>query len=220
MPAAITIDKTDLLSVEKSLAAIKAGAPDAIRFATNDSLNALKTAASREVRKKVTAKAAPVKKSLTLKKMFKSDLNANITCTGKPLALINFKHSVTAKGVKVQVKIPGATKLIRHSFIATVVGGKGGENEKEHKGIFWRKKNIRSASPKWPVGKKRKLPSPDKHSPLWPYQLHMTERFGPRVPDVFKQDAVMKPYLQEASDRYDDRLEYHTNRLLDKARAA
>jgi hypothetical protein len=31
---------------------------------------------------------------------------------------------------------------------------------------------------------------------------------------------VMTPFLQEASDRYDARLEYHTEWLLDKARAA
>jgi hypothetical protein len=217
VPAGVTIDKTDLLSVESSLKAIKSGAPDAIRFATNDSLSALKTASSREIRKRVTAKLTPVNKSLTIKKMFKTDMSANITCTGKPLPLINYKHTVTVKGVKAQVKIPGSTKLIRHSFIATVKAGTAG---KTHTGIFWRAKNIRSANPKWPVGKKRKLPSPDKHSALLPYQLKITERFGPRVPDVMKEDSVMGPILQEASDRYDNRLEYHTEQLLAKARAA
>ena len=212
MAAGITIDKTDLLSVENSMKAIKAGAPDAIRFATNDSLAALKTASSREVRKTVTAKATPVNKSLTIKKMFKSDLNANITCTGKPLPLINYKYSVTVKGVKVQVKIPGSLELIRHSFIAIM--------KSRHKGIFWRKKNIRSATPKWPVGKKRKLPSPVKGSSLEKYQNPITERYGPRIPDVLSNDKVMNPILQEASDRYDARLEYHTEWLLDKARAA
>ena len=70
MAAAITIDKTDLLSVENSMKAIKAGAPDAIRFATNKILGPIKTEASKEIRTRVTAKANTVKKTIAVKKMY------------------------------------------------------------------------------------------------------------------------------------------------------
>ena len=216
----ITIDRSDLLNVDASLEAIRRGAPDAIRFATNDSLSALRTASSREIRRKVTARAAPVRDSLVIKRMYSTDMTANITCTGKPLPLVNFRHTVRMRGVAVQVKIPGSLKLIPHSFKATVVGGVGGPNEAEHVGIFWRARNVRSENPKWPVGRRQTLPSPDRWSPLWPYQLPINQLFGPRVPDVFKEDDVMNPILEEASTRYDNRLEYHTQRLLDRAAAA
>ena len=211
MAAGITIDKTDLLSVENSMKAIKAGAPDAIRFATNDSMAALKTAASREIRNHVTAKAKYVNRDIAIKKMYPSDMTANVTSKGLPLPLVAYKHSKTMKGMKIQVLKQGVTKLVKHSFKARMKSG--------HEGIFWRQKR-EGGTGKWPVGKYKTLPPPVKGSSLRKYQLKITERFGPRVPDVLKQDKVMTQVLQEASDRYDARLEYHTERLLDKARAA
>lgn len=211
MAAGITIDKTDLLSVERSMGAIRKGAPDAIRFATNDSLSALKTAASREIRNHVTAKAKYVNRDITIKKMYVSDMSANVTAKGLPLPLVAYKHSKTMKGMKIQVLKKGIAKLVKHSFKATMKSG--------HEGIFWRQKR-EGGTGKWPAGKYKTLPSPQVGSSLRKYQLKITERYGPRVPDVLKQDEVLGPILQEASDRYDARLEYHTDRLLDKARAA
>ena len=211
MAAEITIDKTDLLSVDRSLDAIKKGAPDAIRFATNDSLSALKTAASREIRNHVTAKAKYVNRDISIKKMHVSDMSANVTAKGLPLPLVAYKHSKTMKGIKVQVLKQGVTKLVKHSFKAIMKSG--------HEGIFWRQKREGSTG-KWPIGKYKTLPSPVVGSSLRKYQLKIEERYGPRVPDVLKLDKVLGPILQEASDRYDDRLNYHTDRILDKARAA
>ena len=211
MPAGVTIDKTDLASLDRSLDAIKKGVPDAIRFATNDSMSALKTAASREIRNHVTAQAKYVNRDIAIKKMYPSDMTANVTAKGLPLPLVAYKHSKTMKGMKIQVLKQGVTKLVKHSFKARM--------KSTHEGIFWRQ-NREGGTGKWPVGKYKTLPSPRTGSPLRKYQLKITERYGPRVPDVLKQDKVMSQVLQEASDRYDARLEYHTNRLLDKARAA
>jgi hypothetical protein len=64
------------------------------------------------------------------------------------------------------------------------------------------------------VGKKIKLPSPTTGSKLREYQLKIHELFGPRVPDVFDDPEVLEPIYREASTRFDDRLEHHTQRLL------
>jgi hypothetical protein len=220
MAAGVTIDKTDLFSVEKSMEAIRKGVPDAIRFATNNALSGLKTDASKEIRKHVTAKAKYVDRDITIKKMYVSDLSAHIEAKGEPLPLVAYKHSQIMKGVKVQVKQEGSPKLVKHAFVATMKSG--------HKGIFWREKRQKGKySKRWPEGKYATAPpTPKKRTPYQiaigytTFQLPLTERYGPRVPDVFKQDAVMKPMLEKASDKFDERLEYHTDRLMDKARAA
>lgn len=220
MPAGVTIDKTDITSVKNSMAAIKAGAPDAIRFATNNVLAALKTAASKAIRAKVTAKAKAVNATLTIKKMFVSDMSANLTCTGEPVALVDYYHTKTVKGIKVMVEKNGTPKVVKHSFKATMNSG--------HTGIFWREDRRRGVgSKRFPIGKYAKPAPPTgfrsgemKSLGISTFQLPIHELWGPRIPDVMNDDDVMGPILQEASDRYDDRLKYHIDRLLDMARSA
>ena len=213
MPAAITIDKTDLLSVDRSLAAIKAGAPDAIRFATNNVLSSVKTASSKQIRQHVTAKATAVNKTLTVKKMFVNDMSANITCTGEPLPLISYRVSQVVRGVNVQVLVKGSKKLVEHAFIATMRSG--------HKGVFWRKDTRRGTSRRFPVGKRTKVPTGRKAGEqATTFQLPIHELYGPRVPDVLTKDAVMGPILLEAARYLEERLDYHVDRLLGKAKAA
>ena len=210
--ASVVIDKSDILSVNKTLAAIDTGAPTAIRLATNDTLVALKNESARQVGDRITAKITAIKKAFSVNKMTMKDLTADITCKGDPLPLVNFKHSVTMKGVKVQVFKPGSPTLVKHAFKARMKSG--------HLGIFWRKDRA-GGTGRWKVGKRMKLPTPlakGQWSPLREYQLPMEERHGPRVPDVFYDDKVMDPVLANASVRFDDRLEHHTQRLLDSAR--
>ena len=221
MPAGVTIDKTDLTSVNNSLIAIRAGVPDAIRFATNNVLGTTKTAIKDEIQKKVTAKTTPINKTLTVKKMFVSDMSANITCKGEPLPLIGYKYSKTVKGIKVQVlQNSGGTELIKHSFVAEMKSG--------HKGIFWRAERRKGiGSKRFPIGKYAKPAPPTgfrsgemKELGISTFQLPIHELWGPRIPDVMDDDDVMGPILENTSKNYDDRLKYHTDRLLDKARAA
>jgi hypothetical protein len=218
MAAGITIDKTDLLSVESSMKAIKAGAPDAIRFATNNTLSTTKTATSKEIRNHVTAKATAVNKTLTIKKMFKSDMSANITCTGKPLPLISYQVSQVVRGVNVKVLVSGSKKLVEHAFIATM--------KSSHKGVFWRTDTRRGTSKRFPVGKRTAIPPPRARSGyeiahgIGNFQLPIHELYGPRVPDVLTKESVMTPILLEAAQYLEKRLDYHIDQLLEKAKAA
>jgi hypothetical protein len=63
-----------------------------------------------------------------------------------------------------------------------------------------------------------KLPSVSVGGRLKKYQLPIHELYGPRIPDVFDDPEIIDPVLANASKRFDARLDYHTNRLLEKAR--
>jgi hypothetical protein len=141
--------------------------------------------------------------------MKKSDMTADITCLGKPLPLIEYSARSVVKGVSVQVFKKVTRTVVRHAFIATMKSG--------HKGVFWR--DTKLSGTKWKVGKRMVLPSPYTGSKLTKYQLKITERYGPRIPDIFDDADIINPTMANASIRFDDRLEYHTERLLDKARA-
>jgi hypothetical protein len=209
--ATVQINSDDVNSVNSMLSILKLGSKDAIIFATNDSLAGIKTEAAKFVGGKITPKASIIKSHFLINKMKKSSMSANITCSGKPLPLIAYSAKSVNKGVTAKVLKAGGRKLIKHAFIAKVKAG-----QKSHTGVFWRQE--KHTGRVWPVGKKMKLPSPEKNSGLRKFQLKITERYGPRIPDVFDDPEIMGPVMEHASKRYDDRLEYHTNRLLEKAR--
>jgi len=211
----VVIDKAGMAEVERTLSILKLGSAEAIRFATNDVMAGIKTEASRLVREQVTLQAKIVSQHFIINKMFPSNMTADITCTGKPVPLIHYAAKQTIKGVTLKVEKDGTRKRLDHAFIATMKSG--------HTGVFWRE-DRRRGSGKLKPGKQIKIPSPKKRSgeqilnKEHNFQLGIRELYGPRVPDVFDDPDVMNPTLQHADERFSDRLEYHTGRLLDKAR--
>jgi len=210
MAIEIKLDDVSMAEVNRMKEAIKNGSLSAIIYATNDSLSGIKTEAAKLASGKVTAKAKVIKARFLIDKMNKANRSAGIVCKGKPEPLINYSARSVMKGVSIKVLQAGVRKVVRHAFIATMASG--------HTGVFWREKRI--SGTKWKVGKKMVLPSPETGSALMPYQLKIKERYGPRIPDVFDDPEIMVPTLQHASKRLDDRLEYHTNRLMAKAAQA
>ena len=206
----VTLNTDDVNSLNASLSVIKLGSKDAIIAATNDSLSGIKTESARLVATKITPKVSKIKTHFLINKMKKIDMSADIKCSGKPLPLIDYSARSVVKGASVQVFKKNTRTIVKHAFIATMKSG--------HKGVFWREKRI--AGKRWKVGKRRVLPSPKTGSPLVPYQLKITERYGPRVPDIFDDPDIINPTLKHASKRFDDRLDYHADRLMAKARGA
>ena len=209
--ASVVINAQDMISVRSVLSEIRGGSKAAIRFATNDTLSGLQTESIRLIREKVTLTATIVRRYFTINRMSVSDETAHITCTGEPVPLINYSARSVLRGVSVQVFRNLPRTVVRHAFIATMRSG--------HRGVFWRE-DREGGTGKWPVGRRMTLPSPQRGSRLREYQLSITERYGPRVPDIFDDDNIINPVLEHASIRFQDRLEYHTQRLLDRAAAA
>ena len=143
-----------------------------------------------------------------MNKMSVADMTADIACIGDPLPLISYSARGVRKGVSVKVLKEGDRTIVRHAFIATM--------KSTHRGVFWRKSNVRGGT--WKVGVPIKLPSFKTGSGLKKYQLPIHELYGPRIPDVFDDPEIIDPVMAHASKRFDDRLEYHTSRLLEKAR--
>ena len=212
--ASVTLNQSDVKSLEASLSEIKLGSKAAIIAATNDSMAGVKTEAARLVGQEITAKISTIKSHFVINKMNKSDMTADITAAGKPLPLVEFSARSVVKGTSVQVLRKSTRSIIKHSFIATMLSG--------HKGVFWRVPRMGGGT-KWLVGKRMKLPSPDNkrgiYGGLTKYQLPIEELYGPRVEDILDNDDIIQQTLAHASIRFTDRLNYHTDRLIDKARA-
>jgi hypothetical protein len=211
MPEPVVIDKSDMIELKLTISKINAGSAAAIRFATNDVLAGVRTESVKHIGAKVTLKAAVIRRYFQVNKMQVSSLSADIECKSKPIPLIEFSARSVLKGVSLKVLKSGQRDTVRHAFIATMKSG--------HTGVFWREENRRGN--KWPVGKRRVLPSPKQkgyRGSLEELQLPIHELYGPRVPDIFDDPDIIQPVLANASTRFDDRLEHHTNRLLDRAR--
>ena len=212
----ITIDRTDLLSVQEKINILKFGSKDAIRFATNDVLKGVVTDSVSAIDQKTSLKPTIIRKNFSIKKMFVSDLRAWVDCRGDPLGLIHYDATSVMKGVNVRLLKNTPKQTVKHAFIAKMRSG--------HRGVFWRSDRRRGT--RWAVGKKRKVPSPRRRSGeeiaagSGNFQLPIHELYGPRVPDWFDDADVIDIVIIGSGVRLQKRLEYHTERLLDKARAA
>ncbi|SEM79033.1 Prophage minor tail protein Z (GPZ) [Syntrophus gentianae] len=196
----ISIDPIDQARVRKLLSGMKNIGERVLSRSLNKTITGVKTDASTEIRQELNAKKAAVDETFTLNKATIKKLSASIVSTGKPLALIDFVGTrQTNKGVSVLVKKTGARKIITGAFITTLKEG--------HKGVFWRN---------W-HGVKRTKSTKIKYGALpKTYRLPMSERFGPRVPDILGNDSVMGTVLKKASDRLHTNIESELNYELGK----
>ncbi|SEM75168.1 Prophage minor tail protein Z (GPZ) [Syntrophus gentianae] len=196
----ISIDPIDQARVRNILSGMKNMGERVLSRSLNKTITGVKTDASTEIRQELNAKKAAVDETFTLNKATIKKLSASIVSTGKPLALIDFVGTrQTNKGVSVLVKKTGARKIIPGAFIATMKEG--------HKGVFWRN---------W-HGVKRTKSTKIKYGALpKKYRLPMSERFGPRVPDILGNDSVMGTVLKKASDRLHTNIESELNYELGK----
>jgi hypothetical protein len=206
-----------MVDMEIMLATIKDGSKTAIRLATNEVLKGVRTDAVKEIDAKVTLKPTIIREHFTLNNMTVASLRASVDCRGDPLPLIYYGATSVVKGVKVKILARGTKDLVKHAFIATLGS--------THRGVFWRSTRRAGIRPsRFPVGKRTKVPSPQKRSGEQilggesTFQLPIHELYGPRVPDIFDDNDIMDLVLRGANLRFQKRLYYHTNRLIEKAR--
>lgn len=185
----ISINPADRAKIQDMFSGMKTIGEKVLSRSLNKTLTGVRTDASTEIRKVLNAKQAAVNETFSLNKATTKKLIASIVSTGKPLGLIDFVGTTQkVKGVSVLVTKGGKRKIIPGTFIATIKDG--------HKGVFWRK---------WHRTKKPKNPKIRYGSLSGKFRLPMSERFGPRVPDILSNDSVMDTVLKKAGDRL------HTN---------
>lgn len=128
-----------------------------------------KVAGSREIRAAgYNLKAAKIKAQFKIRQASSGNPVAVITCSGKPIPLIEFSARETRAGVTVNVK--NGRKSIPGAFIATMPSG--------HRGVFVR------------VGKTHKKVMVNGKA-VW-HGLPIKELYGPGVPDAFGNDVVQQ----------------------------
>jgi len=153
------------------LSTVKGGAAKVTARAINRTLTGVKTDASSEIRSVVTATKKYVDRTFKIQKASNARLQGAISSTGSPLPLVSFSTRQTKKGASVQVRKDRPRKVIPHSFHAIMKSG--------HKGVFWREK----------VGGRMVG------------RLPIRELYGPRVPDIFSNEPVMKVVIAKANER-------------------
>ena len=174
----LQVDQHELDRACLLLLTVKDGARKVTARAINRTLSGVKTDASAEIRKEITATKKYVDRTFSIQKASTVRLQGAVTSKGKPLPLVAFSTRQTKKGVSVQVKKGRPRKVIPHTFQATMKSG--------HKGVFWREKKGGKM-----VGR-----------------LPIQELYSSRVPDIFSNDSVMRPVIAKAQDRMSKNLSH------------
>lgn len=205
--ATVKIDTADLAEIQKTIAAFK-GADLAIIRATNDALSGVQTQSAKLIGAKVTAKAKDIKAHFSIKKMFKADMTADVTCSGKALALAKYTATSVNAGVSAKVLKAKGKTTIKHAFIAKMKSG--------HTGVYWRVDERRGRV--WPTAKKRQVQPWATGHKYAKYRLKIHELYGPPISEIYDDPDIINPVLADANLRLQARLEYHTQKMIEKAR--
>lgn len=183
----------------KSLLEIKAVGEKVIPRALNRTLSGVKTDASAEIRKDLNVKKSAVDQTFRMEKATPSRWTASIESTGAPLALIDFIGTrQTVNGVSVQIKKNHSRKVVSGAFIISAGN---------HQGVFWRD---------WHGARKTKKSAIHYGALPRKYRFPMSERFGPRVPDILGNESVMEKVLTKSADRLHKSIEHELNFELSK----
>lgn len=209
----IIIDQTDLTGLKLTMLKLKDGSAKAIRLATNKTLQGVVTDSVNAIRQESTIKATTIRKNFTLNKMTVANLSAHVDCKGEPAELINYgPPTQVQKGIKVRLWKSGTRDLVKHAFLTKFQSG--------HKSAVWRSVRKKGLRPKrFPIGKKTKVPSPAKrpNGVISTFQLPLHILYGPRVPDLLANEGVFDIVLIGSRVRFQNNLEYETNRLMQTA---
>jgi hypothetical protein len=184
----ITIDQSQVASVEMMLAGIRNGAEKAIMRGVNQGLSTAKTQGAKNIGNIITLKASRIKEDMTVLKASIGNLSGRLKVKSLPPGLMKFAGvKQAAKGVNVKKWKAGKPELISGGFIAP------GENANTH--VFVRKYRAQKKTAK-PIDPKMKYGKlPDK------YRLKILTEYGPRVATILERDEVMKPTLEVASEK-------------------
>lgn len=206
----LTLDRSDVKSLNRALDGIKDGAPKALRGAVNKTLKGVVTDWSREVGSIINLPQKRIKKDIRIaKKASLHDVSGRVTTSGKPVNLIEFQATQLKKGVKVRVLKGGARELIEGAFMATVSDPDGGV----HKLVFWRKKTSDNASY---IGTKKRKPWREYGALPREYRLPIQAKWGPRIQDYAGRDDVLQNVEGKGRDRLKKELASQTDRLLQR----
>jgi hypothetical protein len=178
--------KSNAQSVVLELLGAAREMPDAVVRALNKTVDQVKVAAAREVRKAgYGLKVGDVKKALRVIRATRGNLRASVVASGRPVPLMQYGARATSKGVSVNVL--NGRKLIAGAYIARMPSG--------HVGVFVREQTTRH----------KKVRKDGRSS--W-HALPIRELFGPSVPDGMANKVVEQALLRLIEEKYPRILEH------------
>lgn len=153
-------------SVERTVARLRAVAPQRIARALSRGAGSARTFMAREVSRDMGLKVSVVRDEIRLEEPNPEALTARLIVKGKRIPLIDFNargpEPSRGRGRGVTARIGGSSKRYPHAFIATMRSG--------HRGVFTRV-----------TGARRRGPAPARS------QLPIVELRGPSLPHVFSK---------------------------------
>ncbi|EFK08741.1 conserved hypothetical protein [delta proteobacterium NaphS2] len=200
-PIYMTIEKSDIQEIKRTLKGIKDAVPKVTQMAVNKTLSGVRTDTTNEVAKVIALKPKTIRATITVKKMGRNNAAAYVRCTGKRVPLMAFgaKQLKSGKGVSVKMLKAEKRKTIKHAFIAEMKSG--------HKGVFWRKYEgpRKKWNKKFPYSKMPKQ-----------YRLPIMELFSFAIPDVMGNEPTMAEIERLAGIRLKKEVDRALNYELSK----
>lgn len=201
--AVVSVNSAQFDRVARLLSAVKGGAELAGSRAINDTLKALRASAVRKIRERLNIKARDIRDRIFLTRATRNKLEGRFDVTGgRRLPVFLFGAKQTKKGVTYKIKkgesrklVPGAwvSKTLRQVFVREFADNVGLAKEGE-----------RASVGETFAGRKRVG-----RRPIRPV-------FGPSVGRVFVEE-VQTTVQREATAKLEERLDFHVDRLLQKA---
>lgn len=201
----ITINPSQMAEIRDLLAYIKDGVQKVIMRALNKTIVGVRSDAAKEIYKELNLTQTRIKEDMALRKATMIQQTAAVTSKGKHIPLIEFGARIVRSGVSVQVKRTRPRTVIEGAFIQTVAG---------------RGPQVLSRPYEW-IGKGTPIGMPKAgyyytYPARWPekYRLPAMPKYGPSIPEVFSNDEVMGPVLEQAGQRLQINLDHEAKYLI------
>ena len=191
------------------LSGIKNAVPKVSMRAINKTLTGVRTDAVKEISNIITPTKKIIRSTISLHKATPYKLSGSVVSFGRPLPLLHYLAKPTKKGVSVKIKRAGKRKLFKHAWIGSPSPG-----GKAHTRVL-----IRRVSPPHRTKASSKLPwKRMQKAGLIPKaaRLPLDALAGPRVADIFSNDAVFDAVSKKAWPRlkknFDHEIDYELSR--------
>lgn len=181
----IDVDDNLLNKAEDALKHIPKATPKAVSAALNRAIQGSKTEASRKIREIYTIRAKDINETIAINKSTPTSLQAVIRSRGSSTAMSKFR--VTPNRYPGKKGTPPVKAQIKKGFGGYIKGAFMARMKSGHLGVF-----RRSSGRSFPI----------------------VENFGPSVPQMLGNEAVIEYVEERTRERFEERLEYEIDRIL------
>ncbi len=207
----LSVDTEYMEQLRRELRYTRGGLAKVLERSLNRTLRGVRTDASREIRKEVTAKDKYIKETFKLYRASakRRILSASIVSRGGSLPLSAYDTRQRKAGVAVKVERGGSSEVIPHTFLARIY--------RDDKDVYQRK--IHSTGGGYTQMRK----APSKRSKAQYAQMPLKYRFpvkklyGPAVPSIFRREDIMHRLKSKAGERLETELRRQARYEIEKS---